>query len=79
MGLGHNACKIVLYSLQLYNVSVVYTIEKGVAVVNTASEYCVCHRYGGVPVQMFLNALKLAHVVVATLDDRVDVMDKVEI
>ena len=42
-----------LYSLQLFDVSVVYTIEKGVAVVNTASDYCVGHRYGGVPVKMF--------------------------
>ena len=56
-----------------------YTIEKGVAVVNTASNYCVGHKYGGVPVKMFANAPKWAHVVVATLDDRVDVRDKVEI
>ena len=35
------------------NISVVYTIEKEVAVVNTASDYCVGHRYGGVPVKMF--------------------------
>ena len=53
-----------------------YTIEKEVAVVNTASDYCVGHRYGSVPVKMFAI---LAHVVVATLDDRVDVRDKVEI
>ena len=56
-----------------------YTIEKGVAVVNTASDYCIGHRYDGVPVKMFANAPKLAHVVVATLDDRVDVGDKVKI
>ena len=72
-------CKRVLYSLQLFEVSVVYTIEKGVALVNTASDYCIGHRYGGVPVKMFVNVPKLAHVVVATLDDRVDVRDKVEI
>ena len=41
--------------------------------------YCVGHRYGGVPVKMFANAPILAHVIVATLDDRVDVRDKVEI
>ena len=61
-----------------------YTIEKGVAVVNTVSDYCVGHRYGGVPVKMLngqdvANAPKLVHVVVATLDDRVDGRDKVEI
>ena len=61
------------------DISVVYTIEKGVAVVNTASDYCVGHRYGDVPVKMFANAPKLAHVVVATLNDRVNVRDKVEI
>ena len=55
------------------------TIEKGVAGVNTASDYCIGHRYGGVPVKMFADASKLAHVVVATLDYRVDVRDKVEI
>ena len=71
--------KTVLYSLQLFDVSVVYTIEKGVAVVNTASDDCVGHRYGGVPVKMFANAPKLVHVKVATLDDRVDVRDKFEI
>ena len=59
--------------------SVPYTIEKGVAVVNMASEYCVGHRYGGISVKMFANVPKLAYVVVATLDDRVDVRDKVEI
>ena len=37
------------------------------------------HRYGGVPVKMFADAPKLVHVVVATLDYRVDVRDKVEI
>ena len=68
-----------MYSLQLFAVSVVYTIEKGGAVVNTASDYCVGHRHGGVHVKMFTNVPKLAHVVVATLDDRVDVRDKVEI
>ena len=52
-------------------------IEKGVAVVNTACDYCVGHRYGGVLVKMFVNAPKLAHVVVATLVDRVDMRDKV--
>ena len=57
-GLSHNACKRVLYC-------VVYTIDKGVAVVNTASNFCV------VP--------NLVHIVVATLNDRVDVRDKVEI
>ena len=56
-----------------------YIIEKEVAVINTASNYCIGHRYGVVPVKMFANAPKLAHVVVATLDDRVDVRDKVEI
>ena len=56
-----------------------YTIEKRVAVVNTASDYCVCHRYGSVPVKMFANALKLVHVVVATLYNRVGVRDEVEI
>ena len=76
-GLSHNACERVLYSLQLFGVSVVYTIEKGIAV-NMASDYCVGPRYGGVPVKMFANAPKLAHVVVATLYDRVDVKDKVE-
>ena len=54
-----------------------YTIEKGVAVVNTASDFG--KKYGGVPVKMFVNVPKLAHFVVATLDDRVDVRDKVEI
>ena len=44
-----------------------------------ASDYCVGNRYGSVLVKMFANAPKLAHVVVATLDDRVDVRDKVEI
>ena len=66
-------------TLQLFDVSAVYTIEKRVAVVNTASEFCIRHRYGGVLVKMFANALKLTHVVVATLYDRVDVRDKVEI
>ena len=70
-GLSHNACKRVLYSLQLFDVSVVYTIEN--------PDYCVGHRYGGVPIKMFANAPKLAHVVVATLGDRVDGRDKVEI
>ena len=51
--LNHNACKRVLYSLQLFDVGVMYTIEKGVAVVNAASNYCVGHRYDGVPVKMF--------------------------
>ena len=78
-GLSHNACKGVLYSLQLFDVSVVYTIENRGAVVNTASDYCVGYRYGSVPVKMFANAPKLAHVVVVTLDDRVDERDKVEI
>ena len=42
-GLSHNACKRVLYSAALSR-SVVYTIEKGVAVlVNTESDYCVGH------------------------------------
>ena len=66
-------------TLQLFDVSVVYTIEKGVAEVNTVSDYCVGHRYSGVPVKMFTNAPKLAHVVVATVDNRVGVRDKVEI
>ena len=35
-GLSHNTCKRVWYSLQLFDVSVVYTIEKLFAVVNTA-------------------------------------------
>ena len=65
----------ILYSLQLFDVRVLYTIDKGVAIVNTASNCCVGHRYGSVPVKMFANAPKLAHVVVATLDDRVDVRD----
>ena len=47
-----------------------YTIDNGVAVVNTASDYCVGHIYGGVPVKMF---------VIATLEDRVDLKYKVEI
>ena len=47
--------------------NVVYTIEKRVAVVNMASDYCVGQRCGGVPVEIFANASKLAHVVVATL------------
>ena len=34
---------------------------------------------GVVLVKMFVNVPKLAHVVVATLDDRVDVRDKVKI
>ena len=55
-------CASEFCTLQLYDVSVVYTIEKEVAVVNTASDYCVGHRYGGVPVNMFANAPKLAHV-----------------
>ena len=67
-GLGHNVCERVLYSLQLFGVIVVYTIEKGVAVVNTASDYCVGQRCGGDPVKKF-----------ATLNDTVDVGDKVEI
>ena len=58
-GLGHNACERVLFSLQLFDASVVYTIEKEVEVVNTASEYCVGHRYNGFPVERFVNALKL--------------------
>ena len=62
-----------------FDVSVVYTIEKVVVVDNTASDYCIGHRYGGVPVKMFANAPKLANVVVATLNNRVDVRDKVEI
>ena len=66
-------------TLCCFDVSVVYTIEKGVAVVNTASYFCVGHRYGGVPVKMFANAHKLAHMVVVTLYERVDVRDKVEI
>ena len=33
-GLSHIACERVLYSLQLFDVSVVYTIDKGVALVN---------------------------------------------
>ena len=65
-----------LYSLQLFDISVVYTTEKGVEEVGTASDYCVGHRYGGVLVKMFANAPKLEHVVVATLDYRVN--DKVE-
>ena len=65
-----------LYSLKLFDVSVVYKIEKGV---NTASDYCVGYIYGAVLVKMFANAPRLAHVVVATLDDGVDVRDKVEI
>ena len=44
-----------------------------------ASDYCVGHRYGSVLVKMFANVPKLAHVVVATLYDRVDVRDKFEI
>ena len=44
-----------------------------------ASDYCVGHRYGVVTVKIFVNALKLTHVVVATLYDRVDLRDKVEI
>ena len=55
-------CKRVLYSLQLFDVSVVYIIEKGAAVVNRAFDYCFDNRYGGVPVKMFTNAPKLAHV-----------------
>ena len=47
-------------SVQLFDVSVVYTIEKGVAVVNTALDYCYGLRYGGVPVKMFASAPKLA-------------------
>ena len=78
-GMSHNSCKRVLYSLQLFDVRVVYTIEAGVAVVNTAFNYCVGHRYGGVPVKMLANAPKLAHAVVATLYHRVYVRDKVEI
>ena len=45
-----------------------YTLKKGVAVVNTASDYCVGHRYAGVPVKMFANAPKLVYVVVATIE-----------
>ena len=78
-GLSHNACKLVLFYLQFFDVSVLYTIEKRVAVGNTASNYCVGHKYGGVLVKMFANAPKLAHVVVATLYHRVDVRDKIEI
>ena len=37
-GLSHNACGRVLYSLQLFDVSVMYIVEKGFAVVNTASD-----------------------------------------
>ena len=76
--MSHSACKRVLYSLQLFDISVVYTIEKGVAVVNTTSDYFVGRRYGDVLVNMFPNEPKLVHVVVATLKDRVDVRDKVE-
>ena len=47
------------------------TIEKWVAVVNTASDYCVGHRYGVFPVKMFANVPKLVHVVVATLDNTI--------
>ena len=43
-------------TLLIFYASVVYTVEKGVAVVNTASDYCVGHRYGGVLVKMFANA-----------------------
>ena len=76
-GLSPKVCKRVLYSLQILEVSVVYTIKNGVEVVNTASDFC--NRYGGVLVKMLANALKLAHVVVATLYDRVDLRDKVKI
>ena len=68
-----------MYAVQLFDWSVVYTLEKGVAVDNTPSDYCVGHRYGGVLVKMFVNAAKMVHVVVATLYDRVDGRDKVEI
>ena len=78
MYLSHNACERVLYSRQLFDLSVTYTIEKGVVAINTASDYCIGHRYGGVPVRMFVNAPKLAHKVVVTLYYKVDVRDKVE-
>ena len=68
-----------LYFLQLFVVYTIDTIEKGVAEVNTASDYCIGQRYGVVLVNIFVNVPKLANVVVATLYDRVDVRDKVEI
>ena len=47
-GLGDNACKRVLYFLQLFDMGIMYSIEYGVAIVYAASDYRIGHRYGSI-------------------------------
>ena len=41
--------------------------------------YGLCHRYGSIPVQVFADAFKFAHMVVTTFYNGVDLRDKVKI